>query len=428
MSIAKPFVLTCQPKNQSELLLRQTEPGSNPTMRYSTTIERLSKLGDDKWSIYKRAGELASEGVDVIELAIGEPDVPTPDYLVEATVDSLRSGRTGYSPGSGEISLREALARRYTAKAGRTISTQQILCYPGTQTALYAVVTAVAGEGDEIIIGDPMYATYEAVVASTGAEIAEVPLLAENGFRIKAIDIEKRISARTSAILINTPHNPTGSVLTSEDIAEIGALARKHDLWLIVDEVYDELIFHEATFSSPLSHLDLADRTIVVCSISKSHAAPGFRSGWCVAPELFCERILPLSEAMLFGSQPFLADATALAIANPSPVAAGMCVRFSARADRLATALHSQTQLKVHTPEAGMFALVDVSSTGLNGKDYALDLLNNAGVGVMPGVSFGRSLDKWVRISLTETDEVFDEGCRRIVAHANLKAGFLTGN
>jgi arginine:pyruvate transaminase len=390
-------------------------------MRYTTTIERLSKLGDDKRSIYKRARELASQGVDIIELAIGEPDVPTPNYLIEAAVDSLRSGRTGYSPGSGETSLREALARRYTVKAGRTISTQQILCFPGTQTALYAAVTAVAGKGDEIIIGDPMYATYEGLVASTGAQIVEVPLIAENGFRIQAVDIEKRISARTTAILINTPHNPTGAVLTGEDITEIGALARKHDLWLIVDEVYDELIFHEATFSTPLSQLDLADRTIVVCSISKSHAAPGFRSGWCVAPESFCERILPLSEAMLFGNQPFLADATALAIANPSPIAAGMCVRFAARADRLATMLHSQTQLKVHTPDAGMFALVDVSSTGLNGKDYALDLLNNAGVGVMPGASFGRSLNKWVRVSLTETDDIFDEGCRRIVAHANLK-------
>ncbi len=387
-------------------------------MRYSSTIKRLSELGHDKWGIYKRARELVSQGVDVIELTIGEPDVPTPDYLIDAAVDSLRSGRTGYSPGPGETPLREALAQRYSIQAGCAISAQQILCFPGTQTALYCVVTGVAGEGDEILIGDPMYATYEGVVTSSGARITPVPLSAENGFRIKAIDIEKRITPSTTAILINTPHNPTGAVLTSKDIADIGALARKHDLWLIVDEVYDELLFHDASFSTPLSQLDLADRTIVVCSISKSHAAPGFRSGWCVGPETFCEHLLPLSEAILFGNQPFLADATALAVAKPSPVAAGMRVRFAARADRLAAALHAHTKLKVHKPDAGMFALIDISASGMNGEEYAWDLLNSAGVGVMPGASFGDSLKNWVRVSLTETDENFDEGCKRIIEHA----------
>lgn len=388
-------------------------------MRYSAAIQRLSQLGGDKWAIYNQAQALASEGADVIELAIGEPDIPTPGYLIEATIASLRNGRTDYSPAPGETSLREALAKKYSLQAGRNISTEQILCFPGTQTALYAAVRAVAGDGDEILIGDPMYATYEGVVASSGAKIAAVALHPENGFRIKATDIEQQITPNTSAILINTPHNPTGAVLSSEDIADIGALARQHDLWLIVDEVYEELIFDDVSFATPLSHPDLAERTVVVCSISKSHAAPGFRSGWCVASEEFCERLQRLSEAMLFGSQPFLADATALAIASPSPVAAGMRVRFAARADRLAAALHSQTQLKVHKPEAGMFAMIDVSASGMNGEEYAWDLLNCVGVGVMPGASFGQSLDNWIRIALTESDEKFDEGCRRIIAHAN---------
>lgn len=344
--------------------------------------------------------------------------MPTPDYLIEAAVDSLRNGRTGYSPGAGEMSLREALAKRYSKQAGREITAEQILCFPGTQTALYCVVRALAGDGDEILIGDPMYATYEGVVTSSGARITPVPLCAENGFRIKAKDIEKRITPKTTAILINTPHNPTGAVLSSSDIADIGAVAREHDVWLIVDEVYDELLFHDATFSTPLSRPDLADRTIVVSSISKSHAAPGFRSGWCVGPETFCDHLLPISEAVLFGNQPFLADATALAIAKPSPVAVGMRSRFSARADRLATALHSQTHLKVHKPEAGMFALIDIAASGLNGEEYAWDLLNNAGVAVMPGAAFGESLKNWVRVSLTETDENFDEGYKRIIEHA----------
>ncbi|MFK8049323.1 MAG: pyridoxal phosphate-dependent aminotransferase [Halioglobus sp.] len=390
-------------------------------MRYSSSIKRLSQLGGDKWAIYKKARALVAEGADVIELAIGEPDVATPDYLIEAAITSLRNGRTDYSPGPGETSLRDALAKKYSAQAGRKISREQILCFPGTQTALYAAIRAVAGDGDEILIGDPMYATYEGVVASSGANIVPVALRPENGFRLQATDIEKQVTPDTSAILINTPHNPTGALLSAEEIADIGALAREHDLWLIVDEVYEELVFEGSSFATPLSQPDLADRTIVVCSISKSHAAPGFRSGWCVAPELFCEHLLPLSEAMLFGSQPFLADATELAIANPSPVAAGMRVRFATRAERLATALHANTRLKVHQPEAGMFAMIDVSASGMNGEEYAWDLLDRAGVGVMPGASFGRSLDNWIRIALTESDEKFDEGCKRIIAHANAR-------
>ena len=128
-----------------------------------------------------------------------------------------------------------------------------------------------------------------------------------------------------------------------------------------------------------------------------------------------------MSEAMLFGNQPFIGDATAVAISKPSPVAQGMCKRFSDRADRLEEMLHSQTQLKVQKPEAGMFALVKVSCTSMSGEDYAMDLLLNGGVAVMPGSSFGQSLKEWIRISLTATDDAFDEGCKRIVAHASAK-------
>ena len=387
-------------------------------MKYADTIERLDALGGDKWAVYKMAKQMVQDGKDVIELAIGEPDVPTPDYLIDATIEALRSGRTDYASSAGEDNLRQALADRYTNQAKRKILPEQILCFPGTQTALYAVIHAIAGLGDEVIIGDPMYATYAPVIVSSGAKMVNITLKVENGFRLNAADIEARITPETSLIFLNTPHNPTGAVLTEQDIIEIGGVAKKHDLWLLVDEVYDEMVFNDAPFFSPLSHPDLADRVIVVSSISKAHAAPGFRSGWCVGPADFCSKLLRLSEGMLFGNQPFIADATSVAVSAPSPVAKGMCRRFLNRAERLEEILHAQTQLKVQKPEAGMFALVNVSCTGMSGKDYAMDLLLNGGVGVMPGSSFGETLKQWVRISLTETDDIFDEGCKRIVAHA----------
>jgi len=387
-------------------------------LKYTQAIEQLNQLGDDSWAVYKEAKARAQRGVDVIELTIGEPDVPTPNYLVDTAIDALRAGRTNYSAAAGEINLRQGLATRYSKMSGRDIDAEQILCFPGTQTALYAVMNAIAERGDQVIVGDPMYATYDAVISSASADIVSVPLKAENGFRMQADDVKQLISEATSVLFLNTPHNPTGSVLSKSDILRLCELAKENDLWILCDEVYDEMLFDDGQFCSPLEFAEYADRTIVVSSISKSHAAPGFRSGWCVASHEFCERVLPFSEAMLFGSQPFLADATAVAIAKPSPVAVQMKKRFAARAAKLATALHQHTSLEVHQPSAGMFALVNVSTTNMNGKDYAWHLLENAKVGVMPGASFGNRLNDWVRVSLTQADDVFDQGIERMIEHA----------
>ncbi|WP_281972277.1 pyridoxal phosphate-dependent aminotransferase [Ruegeria faecimaris] len=387
-------------------------------MKKTAITERLAGLGGAKWEVYLKAKELVEQGQDIIELTIGEPDVPTPTELVESAVDALRAGRTTYSNGRGEAGLRSALADRYSARSGRTITDNQVLCFPGTQTSLFTVLMGVAEAGCEVLVGDPMYATYQGVVRASGADIVPVPLRPENGFRISADDIADRITAKTTALLLTTPHNPTGSILTGEDIDAIGKLAIEHDLWIISDEVYEELIFDGSVFSSPLSLSELADRVIVVSSISKSHAAPGFRSGWCIGPEEFTARLLALSETMLFGNQPFIADMTETAIRNGSTVAEGMAQRYARRARMLNDRLPNETHLRVHLPQAGMFAMIDVSATGMNGNEYAFHLLEHGKVAVMPGPSFGGTVDDWVRIALTVDDAIFTEACDRIVAHA----------
>ena len=388
-------------------------------MHYTEIVDRLAGEGADSWAVYRRARQMIADGADIVELAIGEPDVPTPESVTDAAIDALRRGRTDYAASAGEPGLRRALADRYSARLGRPISADQVICFPGTQTALYTVLRGVAGPGDEVLVGDPMYATYEPVVVSTGASVVRVPLEASHGFRIQADAIAEAVTSRSTAILLNTPHNPTGAVLTADDVDAIGRVAREHDLWLIVDEVYEDLIHGETPFESPLRHEELAERVVVLNSISKSHAAPGFRSGWCVGPETFCRRLLPLCEAVLFGNQPFIADATEAAVSAPSPVAAGMAQRFAARAMRLADRFEAETSLRVHRPGAGMFVLVDVSSTGRSGLELANELVDHAGVAVMPGSSFGRSLDRWIRVALTQPDDEFDEGCRRIIEYVN---------
>jgi arginine:pyruvate transaminase len=391
-------------------------------MRYATLTERLQGLGGAKWDIHIRARAMKAAGRPVLELTIGEPDVPTPPELVAAAQAAMAAGRTGYSNGRGEAGLLRALAARYSARRGRPFGPENVMCFPGTQTTLYAVMTALVGPGDGVLVGDPMYATYEGVIVSTGAHLQPVPLRPENGFRITAADIAARITPASRVIFLNTPHNPTGAVLGADDLRAIGRVAVEHDLWILSDEVYEEMMFDGTAFASPLDLPDLADRVIVASSISKSHAAPGFRSGWCVGPAEFCQRLLPLAETMLFGNQPFIADMTAQAVSAPSPVAAGMAARFAARAAMIAARLDGVAGLRVNRPEAGMFALVDVRAICPSGQVFAERLLEEQGVAVMPGESFGQATAGWLRLSLTQPDRITADACDRIATLARAMA------
>lgn len=385
-------------------------------MRYAAITDRLLDLGGAKWELHALAKAKLASGIPVIMLTIGAPDVATPPALIAEAKRAMDAGRLGYSDGRGEPGLLAALAARYAARTGRPISTAQIACLPGTQTALYAVLLALTGPGDEVLVGDPMYATYEGVIAASGAKTVPVPLRPEHGFRMQVADVAARITPRSRVLFLNTPHNPTGAVLRADDLAALGALAIKHDLWIISDEVYEELVFDSARFISPFDDAALADRVVVTSSISKSHAAPGFRSGWCVGSEEFSVRLLPVVETMLFGNQPFIADMTQLAVSAPSTVASGMALRFARRAALIHTLLDGRQGLRAHRPEAGMFTVLDIRATGLSGEEFARGLLETEQVAVMPGESFGVSLRGWVRISLTLDDDLVATACSRILA------------
>ncbi|MGQ3212292.1 MAG: pyridoxal phosphate-dependent aminotransferase [Shinella sp.] len=385
-------------------------------MRYASITDRLANLGSEKWAIHAEARRMKKQGKAIIELTIGEPDVAPDPMLLSEAVRAMHAGRHRYSNGRGEPSVVDALVRKYR-KRRSDVTAENVLCFPGTQTALFAVMLGLVEAGDAVLVGDPLYATYEGVIRSTGAERIAVPLRPENGFHMKAADLEAAITPECRVLLLNTPHNPTGAVLTAQEIAEIGVVCRKHDLWIVCDEVYEQLVFN-ASFASPFDNPDLAERTIVVSSISKSHAAPGFRSGWAIGPSEFCTRLLSVSETMLFGGQPFIADMTAYALDNPIETAATMRRTYQARATRFATALAAAPGLLPLPPEAGMFIVVDVAGTGLSGEEFAWALLREELVAVMPGSSFGDEAENYIRLSLTVPDDHIDEACRRIAALA----------
>lgn len=387
-------------------------------MRYATVTDQLAGLGSDKWVLNAAAQARARAGHRVINLTIGEPDVPTPDDLIETAVAAMRAGRTGYSNGRGEASMLSALSARYTALLGRAIGTERFLCLPGTQTSLYVVLRTLCDAGSEVVLGDPMYATYEGLIRAAGGVPVPVALRPERRFRLLAEDVAARITDRTRVLFLNTPHNPTGAILQPDDLRALGELAERHDLWILSDEVYGDVTHDGRPFTSALADPAFEDRTIITASISKSHAAPGFRSGWALGSAAFCKRALPLSETMLFGSQPFIADMTAKAVAAPPVMAQAMAARMAKRARIIESELHGVAGLKVHVPDAGMFALVDIRALSGDSRAFALDLLERTDVAMMPGSSFGAALEGWLRVALNASDEDTREACARLRAHA----------
>jgi arginine:pyruvate transaminase len=382
-------------------------------MRFAPITERLADTGAAKWAIHHRARALQNQGRDIIELTIGEPDLPPEPALFDVAYNAMKAGRTRYSSGRGEPGLLQALAKRYSKRRAR-VTPQNIMCFPGTQTGLFATIMGLAGAGDEVLVGDPSYATYEGIIRSSGATRVSVRLRPEHGFRMQAADLEAVITPRSRVLLLNSPHNPTGAVMTKAEIAAVGEICFKHDLWMVCDEVYEELVF-DGDFASPFDMPELADRVVAVSSISKMLAAPGFRSGWVVGPEEFCERMLPLSESMLFGNQPFLADMTEWALGQNLPTARLMREAYKRRAEILMKHLSSVPGLNPLMPKAGMFLVIDVAGSGLDGEAFAWSLLE-AGVAVMPGTSFGDNARNFIRISLTVPDEKIAEAANRIAA------------
>jgi arginine:pyruvate transaminase len=214
-------------------------------------------------------------------------------------------------------------------------------------------------------------------------------------------------------VLLNTPSNPTGAVLSRDEIDAIGEVCERHDLWIVCDEVYADLTF-EGTFSSPFDRPQLRHRSIAVASISKSHALPGFRAGWAACPPELTPRVTAVTEAMNFGSQPFIADAVAVALSQEHDEVITLKRTFHERARAMVDALAGSAAVSVHMPEGGMFVMADIRPTGLSGEAFAWKLLEEHDVVVMPGESFGSRGAGHIRIALTVDRDVMADACHRI--------------
>jgi aspartate/methionine/tyrosine aminotransferase len=390
-------------------------------MRYSSFTERIGGEGARAWEIHHRAVEAKRAGKDVIILSIGDPDFDTPAPVKETAIAALQAGDTHYTDILGLPPLREAIAAYHKKLSGQDVTGENVAVVSGAQGGLFAAAMLVLDQGDDVVVPEPMYLTYEATFRAAGARIIRVPMRAENEFHLDIADLEKAITPKTKAIAFATPSNPTGAMFKRETLERMARLAMRHDLWVMCDEVYAALSFgnpHVSIAGLP----GMAERTITINSLSKSHAMTGWRVGWIVGPQELIHFAHDLGLSTQYGLPGFIQRAATRALQEPMPFVAEMRDAYRRRRDTAIQALNQVPGLKVHVPEAGMFMMLDVRGTGLSAYDYALRLFETTGVAVLDATPFGRSAEGHCRVSFVVDEKSLTEACRRIAGFTNTLA------
>ena len=382
-------------------------------MKLSNLVDRISGEGAAAWNIHTKAQRAAAAGEDVIVLSIGDPDFPTPAPIIESAVNALHSGDTHYAAVAGRDKLRDAVANDFAKRSGTACQRDNVFIFAGTQNALLAASLCVLEHGDEVIALEPMYVSYEASLQIGGAKLVRVAQPADENFRPNIERIAAAITPATRAIVITTPNNPTGVVMNAAELQSIAELAIKHDLWVISDEVYADIVF-TGTHQSIASIPGMDERTIIVSSLSKSHAMTGWRVGWTIAPRILTPHFDNLALCMLYGIPGFVQEAAATALTDQRDASKAMCNTYQRRCDVVCAELAKARGLVVLKPEAAMYVMVDVRGYYQDSAEFCQELYDNTGVAVLDAGAFGESARGWVRLSFTLGEQQLVEGCRRI--------------
>lgn len=396
-------------------------------MKYANLVERIAGERVDAWDIHYAAQAAQARGEDIIILSIGDPDFATPQTVTDAAITALKEGDTHYTEVAGRDNLREAIANWHQRQSGQMVSADHVFVAAGTQNGLFAAALCLCEAGDEVLVPEPMYLTYEASIRASGATLVPIPLDPEQGFRLDPKRLAAAVTPRTKAIFFATPCNPTGLVMRPEELQAIADVAQQHDLWVVADEVYGGLTFEHA-HQSIAAFPGMAERTVTISSLSKSHAMAGWRLGWVVAPPALIEHLQNLALCMLYGLPGFIQAAGVSAIEQYDTVVLAMRDIYRRRRDLALSILQPIASLRCIPPEAGMFMLLDVSGTGLTATDFAWQLLHATGVSVLDGGAFGASARNFIRLGFVVDEPKLLDACQRIaqfVASLNHRVNLL---
>ncbi|MEM9604984.1 MAG: aminotransferase class I/II-fold pyridoxal phosphate-dependent enzyme [Pseudomonadota bacterium] len=381
---------------------------------YAKRTAAIAGEGAAAWDILTASRQAKAAGEDVIIMSVGDPDFDTPVAIVDAAVAALRAGDTHYTSVVGRPELRRAIAAQFESLGGPATRAEQVAVFAGTQNALFAAAQVLLDPGSHAISIDPQYVTYDAAIGVTGAELTRVPPKDGIALRPDVDAVAASVRPDTRALFFANPCNPTGIVYTRDELEGLADIARAHDLWVVSDEVYGTLTFEQPHIPTA-SLAGMAERTITLSSVSKSHAMTGWRLGWMIGPDSIAEHAANLALCMLYGAPGFTQAAATEALTGSRDAPDAMRELYRRRRDLATATLQRAPALRVLPAEAGMFLVVDVSGTGMNGHDFSWALYRETGVSVLGGAAFSDTIGHCVRLSFTVSDDEIVEGCERVV-------------
>jgi arginine:pyruvate transaminase len=381
-------------------------------MRLSLRTQLIHSCESGAWHLHAEAVAARSRGEDVIILTVGDPDRDTPTAAVEASIAALRAGDTHYTDSRGRRSLREAVARKHSTKWATEVCPDEVTIVSGAQGGLFTAAMCLFGPGDEVLVPEPSFVSYAPVIHATGALPVAAPACPVS-LRLHAESLRRAVTSRTRGIVYADPVNPTGSVMRMDELETLAAVATEFDLWLVSDEIYSALSWG-AQPTSIRTLPDMAQRSVVVDGVAKSHAMTGWRVGWTVAPLKVAQAIGELASVAQHGLPGFVQEGALEAMQSCSADVVAMKASCQRRAGIVLDMLHGCPGIACLRPEAGMFVLVDVSTSGMLASTFAADLYRQTGVAVMDGAAFGRSTTHHVRLSLAVEDAHLADACGRI--------------
>jgi len=376
--------------------------------------ERMHRLGTESaFDVADRARALEAQGKPMIHLEIGEPDFDTPAFIRKAACDALESGYTHYGPAAGLPDLRKALAEHISATRGVAADPARIIVTPGAKPIMFYTIMALVDPGDQVIYPNPGFPIYESMINFIGGEAIPLQLSEHRGFSFDLADLEALISDRTRMIILNSPGNPTGRALSRETLEGIARLAVQHDLIVLADEIYSDIIY-EGEHHSVLEFPGMVERTVLLDGFSKTFAMTGWRLGYGMFPAPLVPDISRLVINSVSCTSSFSQKAAVAAITGPRDEVHAMVEEFHRRRGLVIPALNEIRGLSCIMPQGAFYAFPNITGTGLDSRRYADYLMTEANVAVLPGTAFGAFGEGYIRISFANSMENLQKALDRI--------------
>lgn len=376
--------------------------------------QKMSRLGTETaFKVLAKAQALEAKGIDVVHLEIGEPDFDTPKNICEAATKALSEGQTHYCNSQGIVPLRVEIAKQIERTRGISVDTERIIVTPGAKPIMFYSILALLEEGDEAIYPNPLFPIYESVINFTGAKAVPIPLREELDFRFDVDELKSKITPRTKLIIINSPHNPTGGVLGEDDIRAIAALAQEHDIIVLSDEIYENIIYEGKPYSIA-SLPGMLDRTILLSGFSKTYAMTGWRLGYAVIPPGLVDPLVGLIVNSVSCTATFIQHAGIQALTGPQDSIPRMVDEFKKRRDLIVDGLNAIPGISCLRPKGAFYVFPNVKKLRMNCQQLADYLLNEAGVATLAGTDFGKYGEGYIRLSYATSQENIRKALERI--------------